>query len=286
MTRTLRLVRTNALWSLAVLAGLVFAATPFVWSVYVALTDRVASGDFWHFPNFTSAWSEAEFSKYTMTTFWYALVTAAGATMLSALGGYAFGRLRFRGRTSIFAFIIGTSMIPSAVTVLPLFLLMVRWPLEGGNNVLGQGGAGFYNTFSGLVLPGFTAVTSIFLARQFFIGLPRDLEDAARLDGAGEWRILLRIMIPLAKPGLATVFVLQFQDAWNAYLWPVVIATSQNLWTLQVGLVTYKRIATYDFGAVGALQAAAILSSLPIIILFLCAQRTFRRGLASLGEGT
>jgi multiple sugar transport system permease protein len=267
---------------LLLLIGLVITVTPFVWSMKIALTDRVR-GSIWDFPNFVAAWRDAGFSTYTLTTVLYSLVTATGATVVSALGGYAFGRLRFRGRRLLFGILLATAMIPSAVLVLPLFVVMIRFPLAGGNDVLGQGGSGFYNTFSGLVLPGFAVSTSIFLARQFFVGLPRDLEQAARIDGAGEWRIFWSIMVPLARPGLITVFVLQFQDSWNAYLWPTVIASSQNLWTLQVGLASFERIQAGNFGGIGALQAGAILASVPIIVIFAFAQRAFRRGITISG---
>lgn len=280
-----RLARWPALLRYALLfAGLVVTSAPFVWSVYIALTDRVAgAGGLLTFPNFTEAWRDGGFSTYTLTTVAYSLVTGLGATAVSALGGYAFGRLRFRGRRVLFAFLLSMAMIPGTVIVLPLFIVMIRFPLAGGNSIFGTGGAGFYNTFAGLILPGFAVTTTIFLARQFFVGLPRDLEMAARIDGASEWRIFLKIMLPLAKPGLITVFVLQFQDSWNAYLWPTVIANSQSLWTLQVGLESFQRLQAGTLGAIGSLQAGALLASVPIIVVFALAQKAFRRGITISG---
>jgi multiple sugar transport system permease protein len=266
------------------LIGLAITTAPFIWSVYIALTDRVAgAGALFAFPNFVEAWRDGGFSTYTLTTVTYSLVTGLGATVVSALGGYAFGRLRFRGRRLLFGFLLSMAMIPGTVIVLPLFIVMIRFPLAGGNGVFGTGGAGFYNTFAGLVLPGFAVTTTIFLARQFFVGLPRDLEMAARIDGASEWKIFWRIMLPLARPGLITVFVLQFQDSWNAYLWPTVIANSQSLWTLQVGLEAFQRLQAGTFGGIGALQAGALLASVPIIAVFALAQKAFRRGIAISG---
>ncbi len=265
-------------------AGLVITAAPFVWSVYIAVTDRVTgAGSMLEFPNFTEAWRDGGFSTYTVTTIAYSLVTGLGATAVSALGGYAFGRLRFRGRRLLFAFLLSMAMIPGTVIVLPLFLVMIRFPLAGGNSIFGLGGSGFYNTFAGLILPGFAVTTTIFLARQFFVGLPRDLEMAARIDGASEWRIFTRVMLPLARPGLITVFVLQFQDSWNAYLWPTVIANSQRLWTLQVGLESFQRLQAGSFGGIGSLQAGALLASVPIIVVFALAQKAFRRGITISG---
>jgi multiple sugar transport system permease protein len=280
-----RLARWPALARYALLVtGLVVTSAPFVWSVYIAVTDRVAgAGGLLAFPNFTEAWRDGGFSTYTLTTIAYSLVTGLGATAVSALGGYAFGRLRFRGRRVLFAFLLSMAMIPGTVIVLPLFIVMIRFPLAGGNGIFGTGGAGFYNTFAGLILPGFAVTTTIFLARQFFVGLPRDLEMAARIDGASEWRIFTKIMLPLARPGLITVFVLQFQDSWNAYLWPTVIANSQSLWTLQVGLESFQRLQAGTFGATGSLQAGALLASVPIIVVFALAQKAFRRGITISG---
>jgi len=280
-----RLARWPVLLRYALLlTGLVVTSAPFVWSVYIAVTDRVAgAGSLLTFPNFTEAWRDGGFSTYTLTTVTYSLVTGLGATAVSALGGYAFGRLRFRGRRVLFAFLLSMAMIPGTVIVLPLFIVMIRFPLAGGNSIFGTGGAGFYNTFAGLVLPGFAVTTTIFLARQFFVGLLRDLEMAARIDGASEWRIFLKIMLPLARPGLITVFVLQFQDSWNAYLWPTVIANSQRLWTLQVGLESFQRLQAGTLGAIGSLQAGALLASVPIIVVFALAQKAFRRGITISG---
>ncbi|HEY7147627.1 MAG TPA: carbohydrate ABC transporter permease [Streptosporangiaceae bacterium] len=276
--------RWPALRYVLLLLGLVVTTAPFAWSVYIALTDRIrGAGTLLDFPNFTEAWRDGGFSTYTLTTAGYSLVTGLGATAVSALGGYAFGRLRFRGRGVLFAFLLSMAMIPGTVIVLPLFIVMIRFPLAGGNSIAGLGGSGFYNTFSGLVLPGFAVTTTIFLARQFFAGLPRDLEMAARIDGASEWRIFWRIMLPLARPGMITVFVLQFQDSWNAYLWPTVIANSQNLWTLQVGLQSFQRLQAGTFGAIGSLQAGALLASVPIIVVFAIAQKAFRRGISISG---
>jgi multiple sugar transport system permease protein len=262
------------------LALCLVTALPFLWSTSVALTDRV---DGISLENFRLAWDRANFDRYTLTTLSFALVTAIGATLVSCFAGYAFARLRFPGRRALFWLILATTMIPAAVYMLPLFLLMVRFPLAGGNDLVGQGGTGFYNTFAGMVLPGLVATTTIFLMRQFFRTLPRELEDAARLDGAGELRIFWQVMLPLAKPGLVAVFVLQFQDSWNAYLWPLIIANTQDLWTLQVALSSFDRIQVGNFAGPGTLQAAALLSSIPVILVFILGQRQFRQGIALTG---
>ena len=277
-----RFMRTASRLSryLALVAVASITAVPFAWSSAVALTNGVQGVSL---ENFWKAWDLANFDLFTTTTVAFSVTTATVATLVSAFGGYAFARLRFPGRRALFGLILATTMVPTAVYVLPLFLLMVRFPLAGGNDLFGQGGTGFFNTFAGLVLPGFVGTTTIFLMRQFFRTLPRELEDAARLDGAGEVRIFWQVMLPLAKPGLVAVFVLQFQDSWNSYLWPLIIASTQDLWTLQVGLSAFDRLQVSNFGGPGTLQAAAVLSSLPVILVFLLGQRHFRQGIALTG---
>jgi multiple sugar transport system permease protein len=173
-------------------------------------------------------------------------------------------------------------MIPGSVTLIPLFYLMVHFPLAGGNNLLGQGGAGFYNTWGGLILPGLFGPSTIFLMRQFFKTLPRELEDAARIDGCSELGIFWRVMLPLAKPGLVTVFLFQFSGSWNAFEWPLVITKSPHYYTLQVGLQVFA-MPQQVMATVASEQAAVVMTTLPILLLFVLGQRYFTQGIALTG---
>jgi len=228
------------------------------------------------------AWKIAGFSKYMLNTIIYASVTAVSATLTAALGGYTFSRMRFALRNQLFIVVLATMMIPGSVTLIPLFYLMVHFPLVGGNNLLGQGGAGFYNSWGGLLLPGLIGPSSIFLMRQFFQTLPRELEDAARIDGSSEIGIFARIMMPLAKPGLIVVFLFQFTDSWNAFEWPLVITKSPSMYTMQIGLQVFA-LPEQVMSTVASEQAAAVMTTLPILILFILGQRYFTEGIALTG---
>ena len=243
----------------------------------------------WTLVNYLVAWKAGGFSKYLTNTVIYAVVTGVSATLTSALGGYTFARLRFPGRDKLFMLILAVMMIPGTVTLIPLFYVMVRWPLVGGNNILGQGGRGLYNTWWGLVLPGLFGPGTIFLLRQFFNTLPRELEDAARIDGCSEMGIWWRIAMPLSKPALITVFLLQFSQSWNGYMWPLVITRTPNLYTLQVGLQIFATHTATQYmllgeaSRAGMQQAGAVLTILPIVALFLAGQRYFTSGIQLTG---
>ncbi len=236
----------------------------------------------WTFSNYVQAWKIAGFSRYMLNTVIFALATATGATLTAALGGYTFSRLHFAGREQLFIVVLAVMMIPGSVTLIPLFNLMVHVPLVGGNNLLGQGGAGFYNTWGGLLLPGLIGPSTIFLMRQFFQTLPHELEDAARIDGASEVGIFWRIMAPLAKPGLIVVFLFQFTDSWNAFEWPLVIIKSPSLYTLQIGLQVFA-LPAQVMSTVASEQAAAVMTTVPILLLFILGQRYFTEGISLTG---
>jgi multiple sugar transport system permease protein len=159
---------------------------------------------------------------------------------------------------------------------------MVRFPLVGGNDILGQGGAGFYNTWMGLILPGLFGPSTLFLMRQFFKTLPHELEDAARIDGCSELGIFWRIMLPLAAPGLVTVFLFQFSQSWNGFEWPLVITRSQEFYTLQVGLQVFST-PQQVMATIASEQAATVMVTLPILALFIAGQRYFTQGIALTG---
>ncbi len=280
----------KALVYLLMLVGMAVTVFPFLVSLSTSFKPESLATEFpprlwprqWTLENYVHAWKIAGFSKYMLNTVIFALTTATGATLHSALGGYVFGRLRFKGREKLFYIVLGTMMIPGSVTLIPLFNLMVRFPLAGGNNLLGQGGSGFYNTWAGLILPGLFGPSTIFLMRQFFKSLPRDLEDAARIDGCSELGILGRIMLPLAKPGLITVFLFQFSGSWNGFEWPLVITRSQEFYTLQVGLQVYS-LPQQVMATIASEQAASVMITIPILLLFIFGQRYFTRGIALTG---
>ena len=275
--------------AISLLPFLVSLSTSFMPAKYAMRYPPSLWSPEWTLVNYLVAWKAGGFSKYLTNTVIYAVVTGVSATLTSALGGYTFARLRFPGRDKLFMLILAVMMIPGTVTLIPLFYVMVRWPLVGGNNILGQGGRGLYNTWWGLVLPGLFGPGTIFLLRQFFNTLPRELEDAARIDGCSEMGIWWRIAMPLSKPALITVFLLQFSQSWNGYMWPLIITRTPNLYTLQVGLQIFATHTVYQYmsyaGAsrAGLQQAGAVLTILPIVALFLAGQRYFTSGIQLTG---
>lgn len=210
-----------------------------------------------------------------------ALVTVGSTVIqvfLACLAGYALARIAFRGRELFFLLLIAILVIPPEVTLVPLFVMTLHIPLSGGNNILGQGGIGLLNTIPGLMIPHIVSALSIFLMRQFYIAMPEELADAARIDGAGEWTVLWRIFTPMAWPAVITIAIFAFQGAWNDFLWPLVITKSNNMQTVQLGLTVFFQQNATQWPL---LMSCVILISIPVIVLFLLGQRTFQEGVAT-----
>lgn len=198
------------------------------------------------------------------------LVVAAVSTTLqvttSALAAYAFARFRFPGRDALFLVYLATLMVPLQVTIVPLFVEM-RY-------------LGFVNSYPGLILPAIASAFGTFLLRQAFLNLPRELEEAAFLDGASHWTVFRRIVLPLSLPALATFAIFAFMASWNSFLWPLVVTSSQDLFTLPVGLSNLQgRYST----AWNLVMAGATVSVVPILIVYVFAQRHVIRGVALSG---
>ena len=196
------------------------------------------------------------------------------------MAAFAFARLSFEGDRILFVLLLSTLMIPGQVTLIPLFLLLKHIPLAGGNNIYGMGGIGWLDSYWGLIVPGFLDVGSIFLLRQFFLSIPKDIDDAALIDGCSDFQIYSQIILPLSKPALLTVALFRFQDSWNAFLWPLIIVNRDSMRTLQVGLTAFQQEHTIQ---IAPLMAGTVITVMPIIILFLFTQRYFVQGIAQTG---
>jgi multiple sugar transport system permease protein len=198
------------------------------------------------------------------------LLVAGVSTVLqvttSALAAYAFSRLRFRGRDALFVVYLATLMVPMQVTIVPLFIEM-RY-------------LGLVNTYPGLLLPGIVSVFGTFLLRQAFLGLPHEMEEAAFIDGAGHWTVFRRIVVPLSLPAIATFAIFAFMASWNAFLWPLIIVSSQDLMTLPVGLSNLQGQYSTAWNLV---MAGATVSVIPILIVYVVAQRYVIRGVTLSG---
>jgi multiple sugar transport system permease protein len=201
----------------------------------------------------------------------------AGSVMLTnvtlgAMAGYAFARLRFPGRDVLFLLVLASLMIPDQLRLVPVYLMLNNGPIDLVNSSP-------INYLSVIVVLA-VQVESVFLLRQFFLSIPRELEEAAKIDGAGYFTTFFRVVLPLGAPALAAVAILQFQGAWNNFFWPLILYQEQSHWTLPLGLAQFRNFFEVDWPA---LTAVVVMATLPILILYLYAQRFFVAGIASTG---
>ncbi|MCE7003055.1 carbohydrate ABC transporter permease [Kibdelosporangium philippinense] len=222
----------------------------------------------WHWENLERAFDLVPLGHYLLNTVIFAGGTTILETITAALAAYAFARLRFRGRNALFAIYLGTLMIPHQVTLIPQFILVARLQ--------------WVDTWAGMILPHAFTALGVFLLRQFFMGIPRDYEEAARLDGASRWQVFSRIILPLAVPAIATFAVFKFIGQWNNLLWPLVISNSDATRTVAVGLRTFQDTNGTQWNL---LLMAATVTTVPLIIIFFLTQRWFVRGITMSGLG-
>jgi multiple sugar transport system permease protein len=199
----------------------------------------------------------------------------------SAMAGYALAKYRFRGARWLLSGVLGAQMFPFFLLIIPIFFMLRFVPLMGGNDLFGAGGSGLLGTYAALILPFAVTWYGIFLMRQFFMGVPDEIIDAARIDGAGEFRIFFTIVLPLVRPGLATLAVFVLIYHWNEVIWTMTVTrTAPELQTLPVGIYLLRGAFT-DQSTQSLQQAAIFLSILPVMIVFLLLQRYYVRGLTA-----
>lgn len=255
--------------------ALIVVVTPFVWMVLGAFKT---SSELRQVPptwlpqnptldNFHQLFDRLSFGRYFANSTIVAVTVTAGNLLFCSMVGYALAMLRFRGKKVIFGLILATLMIPGVVTFVPLYVLVANLNLA--------------NTLPGLILPFLVGPFGVFLMRQFIKGLPRDLVEAARIDGAGEFTIFLRVILPLLGPALATLGILTFLASWNNFLWPLVVAQTNDTYTLPVALALYS--TGQNQTEYGLLMAGATLVVLPVLVVFLIFQRHFIQGIATTG---
>ncbi|MEU7151346.1 carbohydrate ABC transporter permease [Streptomyces sp. NPDC045456] len=205
-------------------------------------------------------------------------VITGSVLLTSSLAGYALAKLRFPGRDLIFRLVLATMMFPPFVFFIPHFLILVHWPLAGGNGLLGDGGAGLTVSLAALVMPFLVSGFGIFLMRQFIVSVPDEMLEAARIDGAGEFTVWWRIVVPQTKPVAVTLALLTFVSAWNEYIWALLVSTANpRLLTLPVGIQTLQSYLDPN-RMVPVMMAGLMLSVLPVLLLFLLLQKYYIRG--------
>jgi multiple sugar transport system permease protein len=272
-------------------ATAVAMTAPFIWMALTSFKTPKDVATFppnwlpssWRLANYPEALQAAPFEIYFRNSLFISVGHVVLNLLFASLAGYALARYRFRGRELVFLGFVAMLMIPTYTKIVPQFIIAKTMPLFGGNDILGSGGSGWVNTWWGLIIPGAVTPFAVFLFRQFYLSIPRELEDAARVDGMGEWRIWAQIASPLVKPAFITAGLLTFQDSFNNFLWPLLITTRDDMRVVQLGLTVLKNSGE-SFGTQwNLLMAGTTLASLPMIVLFLLTQRYFVRGLATTG---
>jgi len=262
-------------WHLFLAPLAVVMLLPLVWMVVTSLETQEQTFHFppilWpgtlRFENYANVIRDSEFGRWFWNTTVVTVTIVVSNLVLCTLAAYAFARIRFLGRGVIYFVLLATLMVPLQVVLIPTFLIVKD--------------LGLLDRLGALIVPHLASVFGIFMLTQFFRTLPIELEEAARIDGASRLSILLRIVVPLSLPALATLAVIQFMWTWNEFLWPLVtILTNQGAFTLQLGLATFQGAHQSQWHFVAA---ANIMSMVPILVLFLLAQRYFVRGIATQG---
>jgi multiple sugar transport system permease protein len=285
-----RLWLASATLYLVLVGGALLVAFPFLWMVLTSFKSLQESNAYppsilpqvWRWENYRETWTlpPSTLGRYLINS---TVIAAAGTglqVVIATLAAFAFARLRFPGRNALFLLVLATTMVPDEVRLIPNFVTIRGFPLVGGNDLTGNGGTGFYDTYVGIILPGLAGAFTIFLLRQAFMQVPLDLWEAAQLDGASSFRFLTGVMVPLTLPALLTVTIFGLVARWNALLWPLLVTRSESLRPVQVAMTFYQTEFVTNHGQ---LMAASVMVTLPIVVLYVLVQRQFIEGIAGTG---
>jgi ABC-type glycerol-3-phosphate transport system permease component len=268
--RSLRIAKAVLAYGVLLLFALI-AVVPFIYLLSPSLRQSyelftyppqwIPESLYWG--NFSKVLNDTSYFRWGLNTLIFATSVTLITLVIDTLAGYAFARLRFPGRTALFALVIATLMIPTAAIVAPLYILVSHMP--------GWTHAGV-NTYLGMILPMVCSPLGVFMMRQFISTLPEGLVEAARLDGASEFQIFRKIVLPLMKPAIVVLGIFTFMFQWVNFLWPLVITTTDHMKTLTVGIASLQGQFVTDWGVI---SAAAVMTMLPVLIVFLIFQRWF-----------
>lgn len=247
---------------------------PFIWMILTSLKDMSEIFVYppkwlpkkFNFDNYLNAFQAAPFGRYYFNSLFVAVTVTIGQLITCSMAAFAFARLRFRGRDLLFFIFLGTMMIPYNVTMIPSFM-MLYW-------------LGWVDTYQALIVPGLASAFGTFLLRQFFLTIPKELEEAAYIDGATKFQVLKRVIIPLSKPALATLAIFTFMGVFNDFIWALIVLNSEELRTVQLGLSIFRDryLTQWDL-----LMAGSVTAVLPILIVFFFAQKYFIQGITLSG---
>ncbi len=268
----------RAVLFLALFAGAVSMAAPFLWMVSTSLAEAgqvfAENRPWWQewlpttfvWQNYWKVWQVVPFARWYLNSFFVSVFITFGQVATSAMAAYAFARLEFPGRNKLFFGYLATMMIPGAVTMIPVFILLRYF--------------GWIDSYKAMILPGIFSAYGTFMLRQFFLTLPKDLEDAAKIDGCSYLRIFWHIILPLSKPALATLTTFTFMGSWMNLMWPLIVINTPKKYTLPVGLAYFQGVHNTDWTL---LMAASMMMILPILIVFIFNQRFFVEGIKLTG---
>lgn len=272
--KTTAKVSKGIVFHLVIYALALATLAPFIWMVLTSLKDMNEIyvyppkwlPDKFRFENYKNAFEAAPFGRYYINSIIVALSVTFGQLITCSMAAFAFARLRFRGSNMLFYLFLGTMMIPYNVTMIPSFM-MLYW-------------LGWIDSFKALIVPGLASAFGTFLLRQFFMTIPKELEEAAYIDGASRFKVLWRIIIPLAKPALATLAIFTFMGAFNDFIWALIVLNSDEMRTVQLGLAIFRDryLTQWDL-----LMAGSVTAVLPILLVFFFAQKYFIKGITLSG---
>jgi multiple sugar transport system permease protein len=263
-------------------------AFPFIWMVLTSfkpfeetlISPPTVLPIQWRPQNYAEAWRAADFTRFFLNSAIVSLATVAGTLVTSVLAAYAFARMRFPGRDVLFLVFLGTMMIPLEVTLIPNFVILRYLPCPLPIDAICNPRGGWFDTFTAVSVPWWVSVFSIFLLRQFFLGIPSELWEASQLDGSSHAGYLWRIIIPLSVPALLTVSLFAFVQSWKSFLWPLIVTSRPDVRPIQVGLSTFAlENGTYYH----TLMAASAFTIAPVLLLFILVQRQFLDSIARSG---
>jgi ABC-type glycerol-3-phosphate transport system permease component len=280
MRELLRDLRKSWAVHLVLLVGAVSFVAPFYWMLSTSLKgpeDLFRSPPTW-FPehptwaNYPEAWGTVPFPRYFWNTVFVAGSIVVGVVVTSSLAAFAFAFLHFRGREGLFNAFLSTMMVPEPVYIISSYILLYNLP--------GGGSDGWINDYSALIVPWLAHVFSIFLLRQHFLSFPRDLVDAAVIDGCGPVRFIFTMILPLSRAAVTTVCLFTFINTWNSFLWPLVMTHSDSIRPIQVGLAYFAQSQGTEHGL---MMAAAMFSIAPLLVVYFFAQRQIIESLTHTG---
>ncbi|MBI2938844.1 MAG: carbohydrate ABC transporter permease [Chloroflexi bacterium] len=263
-------VTSTLLYHLVLLSVTVLMLTPFWWMTLTAFKGPGEANvyppqllpDHLDLGSFRQVFTAFHFPRYFANTILVSVSATLGGLLVASMAAYAFARLRFPGRDTIFFLYLGTMMIPGYVTIIPAFLV-IRW-------------LGMMDNLAALVVTHLATPFGTFLLRQYFLTIPMELEDASRIDGCSRWGFYVRILLPLSTPAVATLGLFAFMGNWNSFLWPLLVLSSERNFTLQIGLSNF---AMEQFSMTNTLMAGTFLSVLPLMVLFFLTQKQFVKGI-------